>query len=574
MKKTIKIVLPILLILALLITGYWFFFRYRADLTTDLLRKAADSQSAAGRYSLAIRLYRWANDLDPQDAEVALKLAEAYRQTGNYTKTENTLVRAIYGAPGEIRLYEALSKVYVEQDKLLDAQQMLDGVSDPGVQEALSAKRPAAPVLSPESGFYSEYITVEIRCPDADAECYCSTDGTYPSLADEPFSGDLTLPGGVTEIRAVAVSPEGLVSPETYAAYTVAGVIEDVNFYDKALETATQELLHREGRTLRTDELWSIEELTLPEGISSTEDLKLYTGMNKLVAFNLGELDYRFLENMPELRYLELENCVVTAAALEHISHCEKLEVLILANCGLSNVTHLGEMPALRVLDLSDNSISSIDALVNLSTLDELYLGHNALTGFPVLRGLKSLRILDLSYNSLEYVGGVSACTALERLNVSHNKLSSVTPISALTELVWLNASNNSLTDTAALAPCTKLEGFLMTDNKLTDVDFLSNCPNIKEVNIDYNDVVAVPAFQVECPLESFSAAHNFLEDLSGLGGLQKLTYVNADYNNISSINVLLTCPALVQVNVYNTNVHSGGELAKKGVVVNFTPGF
>ena len=574
MKKTIKIVLPVLLILALLIAGYWFFFQYRADLTTDLLRRAADAQYAAGRYSLAIRFYRWANDLDPQDTEVALKLAEAYRQNGNYTKTESTLVHAIYDAPGEVRLYETLSKIYVEQDKLLDAQQMLDGISDPDVQAALNAKRPAAPVLTPESGFYSEYITVEIQCPDADAACYCSTDGSYPSLESEAYSGDLTLPGGETVIRAVAVNADGLVSTETYAAYTVAGVIEDVHFHDAALETATQELLHREGRTLRTDELWSIEELTLPEDIASTEDLKLYTGMNKLVAFHLGELDYRFLENMPELRYLELENCVVTTEALRHISQCSKLEVLILADCGLSNVSALGEMPALRVLDLSNNSIGSIDALVNLSTLDELYLGHNALTGFPVLRGLKSLRILDLSYNALEYVGGVSACTALERLNVSHNRLSSVTPLSALTELVWLNASNNNLTDTAALAPCTKLEGFLMTDNKLTDVDFLSNCPNIREVNIDYNDVVAVPAFQPDCPLETFSGAHNFLDDLSGLSGLQQLTYVNADYNNIRDISVLLTCPALVQVNVYNTNVHSGGELAKKGVVVNFTPGF
>jgi len=27
-------------------------------------------------------------------------------------------------------------------------------------------------------------------------------------------------------------------------------------------------------------------------------------------------------------------------------------------------------------------------------------------------------------------------------------------------------------------------------------------------------------------------------------------------------------------VNVYHTNVHDGGELAEKGVVVNFTPEF
>ena len=574
MKKTLKIVLPILLIVILLVVGYWFFFRYRADLTTGLLRNIADSQMESGRYGLAIRCYRWANELTPRDAEVALKLAEAYRQNGNYTKTESTLVHAIYDAPEEIRLYEALSRVYVEQDKLLDAQQMLDGVSNSAVQEALSAKRPAAPVVSPESGWYSEYITVDLQWEDAEAACYCTTDGSYPTASEDAYQGAITLPGGVTELRAVTVSKDGLVSSETYAAFTVAGVIEDVSFHDEALEAATQELLHREGRTLRTDELWSIEELTLPEGLVSTEDLRLYTGMNKLVAFDMGELDYSFLESMPELRYLELENCAVSVETLEHISRCPKLEVLILANCGLSNLTPLSEMNGLRILDLSENSINSLLPLVDLASLDELYLGHNALTSFPILRGLKALRVLDLSYNALDNVSGLSTCVSLERLNVSHNRLTALTAVSALKELVWLNASNNLLTDTTPLTPCTKLETLLITENKLTEVDFLSGCSGIREVNIDYNDVVTVPAFQKDCPLESFSAAHNFLEDLSGLSDLQQLRYVNADYNNIGDISVLLTCPALVQVNVYNTNVHDGGELAKKGVVVNFTPSF
>ena len=49
---------------------------------------------------------------------------------------------------------------------------------------------------------------------------------------------------------------------------------------------------------------------------------------------------------------------------------------------------------------------------------------------------------------------------------------------------------------------------------------------------------------------------------------------MNADYNNIRDISVLTACPALVQVNVYHTNVHEGGALAEKGVVVNFTPEF
>ena len=574
MKKTLKIVLPILLVFALLVAGYWFFFQYRVDLTTGLLRSFADARLESGHYSMAIRCYRWANSLDPQDAELAMKLAEAYRKNGNYTKTESTLVHAIYDTPEDSRLYLALSQVYVEQDKLLDAQQMLDGISNPEVLAEINAQRPAAPVISPEGAFYHEYITVELSQSDPAARVYCSMDGDYPSLEQDAYTGAFTLPGGETQVCAVAVNDLGLVSTAVYQDYTVAGVVEDVSFHDEALLSATQELLHRGSRSLKTSDLWDIREFTLPAGLTDSSDLRLYTGMTKLVAYELGELDYSFLTAMPELRYLELEGCVVTNEALQYIGACTNLETLILADCGLSNLDALRQLGNLRVLDLSDNSINSIAALSSLQSLEELYLGHNALVTLPNFRGMDKLRILDLSYNALDYVGGLSGAVALERLNLSHNRLSSLTAISALNTLVWFNASNNAISDSGALAPCTRLESFIMTDNKLTDVDFLANCPAIREVNIDYNDVTAVPGFQADCPLESFSAAHNFLETLSGLGGLQKLSYVNADYNNIRDISVLASCPVLTQVNVYGTYIRSGGVLADNGVVVNYTPGF
>ena len=574
MKKPLKFLLSILLIAALFAAGYWFFFQNRLDLTTGLLESAGDTLLEHDHDSAAIRCYRWANSLDPKDAELAIKLANAYRKSGNYTKTENILVHAIYDAPEETNLYLTLSQVYVEQDKLLDAQQMLDSIANETVRTELSLRRPAAPQVSPAGGFYSEYIRIELTDETSEAICYCTLDGRYPSLETDAYTEALTLPGGETTLTAVAVGSDGLVSPAVTVSYTVAGVVEEVHFHDSALRSVTQELLHRGDRKVQTDDLWGIEELTLPENLADTQDLSLYTGLTKLIGHNLGELDYSFLSQLPDLRYLELEGCVLTSAALEEIGACTKLDVLILANCGVSNINALSSMQGLRILDLSDNSVNSITPISNLTALDELYLGHNALTVLPSMRGLKSLRVLDLSYNSIDYVGSLSACTTLQRLNLEHNRLTSVSPLGALTELVWLNGSNNAVLDVSALSSCTKLEGFVMTDNKLTNIDFLSECGGILEVNIDYNDVEAVPSFQSGCPLETFSAAHNFLEDLSGLAGLQKLTYVNADYNNIRNISVLQDCPVLAQVNVYGTYIRSGGVLADKGVVVNFTPDF
>ena len=573
MKKVIKVLLPILLAAALLGGGYWFFFRYRPDLTTGFLRYLASASMEQGKRSTALRFYGWAHDLSPQNADLSLELAEAYRQEGNYTKTEYTLVHAIYDTPDDPRLYGALSKVYVEQDKLLDAQQMLDTIANPEALAVLSAQRPAAPIASPEGADYSEYISVTLTVA-GDAACYYTVDGTYPTLAQDGYTEPFTLVGGDTTLCAVAVSPEGLVSPALRENYRVAGVVEEVTFHDETLKSTVQELLHRGNRSVKTNDLWSLEEFTLPEGLADTEDLNLFTGVTKLMGYNLGELDYSFLASMPELRYLELENCALTTEALRCIGACQNLDVLILAGCGLSNIEPLRGLNTLRILDLTNNSVNSITPISSLSALDELYLGHNALATLPSLSGLKTLRILDLSYNALDYVGGLASCSTLQRLNLSHNKLTSVLAVGFLKELVWFNGSNNQVKDVSPLSACTKLENFLMSDNQLTTIDFMNDIPTMREVNIDYNDVTAVPKFQPDCALESFSAAHNFLEDLSGLGGLPHLATVNADYNNIRDIDVLQDCPVLAQVNVYGTYIRSAGALGDKGVVVNFTPGF
>ena len=573
MKKLIRFLWPFLVLLVILAAAFLFFFRVRPDITSGLLTRLGDSMMTSGRYSVAIRYYDWANDLEPDSSETSLKLAGAYEKSGNYSRTENVLVHAIYENPENADLYVALSRVYVNQDKLLDAQRMLDTIANPTVQEALSARRPAAPQVSPAGGRYNDYITVELTYPEG-ADCYYTTDGQYPSLSNQLYTEPFALPGGETTVCAVAVDQDGLVSPAIYMGYTVAGVIEDVEFHDQALSDAVAEILHTDSSTLKTNDLWTITEFRLPEGVTDARDLALFAGLAKLTIWDAAALDYSFLPELHALRYLELTNCPLRTEDLEMIARCPNLEVLILADCGLSSIAPLSSLNNLRILDLSDNSIGDIQPIAGIASLDELYLGHNGIISLPSLAALTNLRILDLSFNALDSISRLSDCAALTRLNVSNNKLVSVKPAGTLANLVFFNASSNQVRNADALEACTALEVFRMSSNKLTDVDFLASIGTLVEINVDYNDIHTLPKLPAETPLETFSAAHNFLEDLDGLAGLQKLNYVNADYNNISSIDVLQSCPLLAQVNVYGTNVHSGGVLEENGVLVNYTPSF
>ena len=95
MKHTLKILIPILLILALLIGACWFFLIARRDLTESVFTYWGNHFYNNGRYGRAITCYKLAMHFAPKDAELAIWLSNAYKRSGNYTKAEYTLVNAI-----------------------------------------------------------------------------------------------------------------------------------------------------------------------------------------------------------------------------------------------------------------------------------------------------------------------------------------------------------------------------------------------------------------------------------------------------------------------------------------------
>lgn len=576
MKKALKIVLPIVILLGIVGGAYWYFIRYNPLLTADLLTDLGDTMISRDHPRFARQCYEWASGLSPRSGSLAGKLADAYQAEGNYTRVEQTLVRAIRANPDNPDLYRRLSAVFVAQDKLLDAQTMLDNISSDTAAAAIAADRPEPPTISPEGNYYTDYITVEISGSRKDATYCYTTDGTFPSAVKNPYREPFQLEGGETTVCAVAIAPNGLVSHAAYMGYTVAGVVEEVRMADSALEEYVRLTKNIGSRAVRTDDLWSFTELELPEGVQSAEDLSLFTGLRSLSIRDKGEMDYSALPRLYSLRRLEFDHCSLGSEDLELIAQCPNLEELVLCNCSLSNVTPLRELTGLRLLDLSDNSIGSIDALADLTALEELYLGHNALTGLPDLSAIPGLKMLDLSYNALTDVSGLRACSSLLRLNLSHNRLTSVDPVGNLTSLVFFNGSNNPVEDLSALASCTKLETFIMQDCKFTEIDFIADITSIQEINIEYNDVVSLPQFNKESHLTVFNGSHCRLEDISGLAGLPNLTAVNANVNNIRDISCLQTCPVLARICVEGTYIRSPGvflEKVQKGEMeVKFTP--
>lgn len=570
MKKVTKIVVPILLALLILASLVWYCFVYDRDFTRDVLLSQARYHSTDGNSKLASWFYDLAYSHSGQDENVAIELANQFKAAGNYTKAEYTLSHAISDG-GTLELYIALCKTYVEQDKLLDAVQMLNNVQDPTIKSQLETLRPAAPTSDPVPGFYSEYISVSLDSPQG--TIYYTLDGEYPSIDTIPYSDPIQLPAGESLIYAISVGDNGLVSPVSVLGYTVAGVIEEVSFQDAALNASIREILGVDSdQVLYTNQLWSITSFTVPADTELFEELSKLPYLESLTFENQKVSSLQFLSSLTALKELSMTDCSIPADELNVIAALPALQKLTLSHCGLSTIAGLELAQNLSYLDLSNNTIRNLTPLAGLLNLQTLNLSNNALTNLADLSSLSDLSTLDVSYNSLSSIVPIATCIQLQWLNVSHNALYSLGAVDNLWSLESLYAGNNQLTEVEVLEKCTGLTTLDLSNNSITDITGLSALVKLESLNFSYNQVTELPAWPADCALGTINGSYNSVTSISKLKGLENLTHVYMDYNQITSVSDLASCYRLILVNVYGNDVTGVKDLTKHDIIVNYDP--
>ena len=570
MNEKMKRILPILLAIVVICSIAWYLFVYDRDFTRDMLIDQARYCESQGRHSLAAWFYNQAYIHSGADDDVAIELAEQLKAIGNYTKAERTITQAIADG-GSAKLYIALSKLYVEQDKLLDAVTMLNNVADSDIKAQLDALRPAAPTVNREQGFYNQYITVTVS--STSGTLYVTTDKSYPSTENTPSGGTVTLVGGENTLYALSVGDDGLVSPLSIFGYTVGGVIEELTLDDSRMDALVREYLQLgSSDTLYTNMLWEITSLAFPADAQSHKDLSYFPYLQTLTVENSALNNWTSLSALSQLTELTFRNCVLTNEDLQIIATLPKLKKLTLANCGLSDITGLSGAVNLTQLDLNNNTIRDLSPIAGIIGLYALDLDHNALEDITPLSTLLSLQALDVSFNSLTSITPLASCAQLYSLEINNNLITSLAGTENMKGLTSLNASYNAIADVSPISGCITLADLNISNNALTDIGSLSALNALMQFDFSYNQVTALPAWSKDCALVHIAGSYNKVTSVSGLSGFHNLNGIIMDYNSISSVDDLSSCGSLVRVSVYGNPVSNVDALKNLGVIVHYTP--
>ena len=571
MKKLIHFLVPLLMIVLVIASIGWYLFVYDRAFTRDLLLQQARDNDLKGNTSLSSWFYNLAYGFSGQDENVAIELANQYKASGNYTKAEVTLSKAIRdGATKE--LYIALCKTYVEQDKILDAVSMLANIPNASIKAELEAMRPAAPQADYPSGYYSQYISVTLSSSEG-TTLYYTTDGDYPSIADEPYSAPIELPLGESQVYAVSVADNGLVSPVTILGYTIGGVIEPVIFMDASMEQAIRAALgYDQSHVLYTNDLWQITELEVPSDAMTLEDLIYLTYLENLTVNGRNMSNLQDFAGLNHLKKLDLSGCRFPADSLKTIASLPHLKELNLSNCSLSTLAGLENAESMEILDISNNTIRNLEPLSNMSALSELYLQHNAVTNLTVVGGLSELTVLDVSYNALTSIAPLTGNVRLTKLNAANNQIGDVSAAASLPMLAELNLDYNGLTDISGLSGCASLKTLTVSNNQLSSIDALSGMSTLERLDFSYNSVSSLPDFGTNSAMQVIDGSYNALESIDSIAKMADISYIYMDYNKLTSVDALADCFHLVQVNVYGNEIPDVSALTEHDILVNYDP--
>jgi len=571
MKNFFKVFIPILLALAIILCVAWYLFEYDREFTRDMLLKGARYFDSTGNTAIAGWFYDRAYEQAKDNDAVAIELAHQHKADGNYTQAELTLTKAIEDGGG-IELYTALCKTYIEQDKILDAVKLLNGITNPETKAMLDEARPAAPTCSPEPGFYNQYISVTVS--GEGGTLYVNPIPEYPSVNDAPYSEPVVLGDGENTLYAVVVAENGLVSPLSIFGYTVGGIIEEVSFSDPSVEMLVRQTLGvSEEKVLYSNDLWDITEFVMPAETTSFADLKYMPFLEKLTITGGPSGQLNILSSLTTLESLYITGLSISTEELEIIGTLTKLENLTLNGCGLTTISALDGLTAIRTLDLGNNTLRNIDPLSVMNNLTEVNLQHNALTDLSSLSALISINKLDVSFNNLTALDPIYGITNLMWLDASNNNLTDITNIAILTSLEHLSLAYNTIADVSTLSECKALKELNISNNVITDISQLSVLTALTYFNFASNQVTALPEFAKDCALITIDGSHNLLAKLDPLSGLEHLNNVYMDYNEeIESVECLADCHLLIIVNVYGTKVTEVEMLTDQSIIVNFNP--
>jgi len=351
------------------------------------------------------------------------------------------------------------------------------------------------------------------------------------------FAMRAILPQQTDEVKTVALAAAAAEATETpnlqpvsfssglieRAVRETLGMEETTPIYESDLERVTQLLIL--GDKVYTDWNTYISDVnyTMPEGngtLFAFDDASKFPNLTVLGITDQKLYDLSFLKDTIIERLCLCDNLIIDLAPLTEMP-C--LSELYLNGNPLSDITQLGNVPTIKVLDIGNTKVTDLLPLAG-GRMQSLTLFDAPITDYSPLLEMPQLETLKV--NRLDETG-IAVCSELTQLGslaIDHTPvLTNLAPLSGLTNLYFLDLVYDGLQDISGIERLTKLDYLCLIGNPLSDFSPLTKLTNLRAVNItwleldDYSFLTKIPGLvTVYCDAEQ----QKIIRDLPGAENL------------------------------------------------------
>ncbi len=561
-----------ILVLALLGGAVWYFFILNHDAAAAIWERVGNFYNENGIYDSAAKCYGRSIKNDPEcGTELLYKASTASKEAGNYTKAEYYLALSIQNYPQELESYLRLSSLFVEEDKLMDAVELIDNCAT-SMSSALESLRPDSPVIQPEAPYSLEPVTVTLSFSEGNA--YYSLGSDYPSIASGRYEEGFDLDYGTTKVSALIVGDNGLVSKLSSTEFTVRGVISELDIADTAMDEIIRETIGA-GRydLLTTDMLWDIEKLELSSSVNDYSVLSNCISLRELSVSN-DKIDFSLFENCSTLESLDCSDIRLSQDQLLAIGNLTGLKKLDLSNCGLTDIACLSSLNNLEIFNLAGNHLSDLSPLSGMSGLLELDISGNSVSSLSALTGLSSLTSFNGCGCRFGNLGAFAANTDLVYLNVEGCGVSDLSPLENNLKLNELHAAGNLISFVDSLSNCRQLEYLDLSDNRVESIEALSGLSKLTYLNVSSNQLTELPSFASLTEIMTLDISENEIESISCLSVLNKLNTLNISKTLITEISPVTDLANIVSITANECEIHDPENAVKRSIILTYDPGY
>ena len=287
--------------------------------------------------------------------------------------------------------------------------------------------------------------------------------------------------------------------------------------------------------------------------------------LEKAICQSLGVSRDNLTQKLVEEELTSLDASSMEIRDLTGLEFAKNLEILVLSNNLIEDISPISNLASITKLDLSGNRIRNLSGLVPLSgskMRKEVADFQLSLEDRKISRSQKNEVILKMS----EVVERLKLGPwALRELNISGNRLLGLSGIEHLTDLVFLNVSKNALIDLEGLSKMKTLVTLYAQENQLGRVE--SYVDENKNKSYDLGEPIedqsgngkrdTDPLIELKSlpQLTNLYLYNNLLTSLDSIEDLPRLKTFFVSGNKIRDISKLQFFPSLVRLSLSNNQI-------------------